>query len=433
MALAPESPAPNGDFAAAARAAREAWQDRPTDGLVSEAVRFLTAGTATDWGLSGKQPTTDKPPISLGGGIPDADTQPRRELLAAAGRVLDEPGDAALVYGGPQGYEPLREEVGKFFASRHPSRPGADWFLMTNGAAGAIESVCAAVLDPGDVVLSEAPTFAGSLRTIRGRQAHVVGVGMDEEGICLDELETALAAARGEGREVKMIYTQPTFHNPTGLTMTIQRRLDLLRFAAENGLFILEDHAYSELYFDQPPPPTLSDLADGWGVFGIGTFSKVIATGLRVGFVQARPEWINALLPARFDMGNSPLLHRMLHEYMVRGGFPEHVEKMRALYARKMQTLQDALAQFGEPYFDVSPPTGGFFLWLRLHEGIQADQVRDHAAEDGLFFPSGHRFYPGDDTKGNPQTLRLAYSWPRQEVLEEAAERLGAAFDRMAG
>ena len=129
-------------------------------------------------------------------------------------------------------------------------------------------------------------------------------------------------------------------------------------------------------------------------------------------------------------MGNSPLLHRMLHEYMVRGGFPEHVERMRALYARKMQTLQDALAQFGEPYFDVSPPTGGFFLWLRLHEGIQADQVRDHAAEDGLFFPSGHRFYPGDDTKGNPQTLRLAYSWPRQEVLEEAAERLGSAFNR---
>ena len=429
MALAPESPAPTADFAAAARIARDAWRDRPAADLVSEAVRFLTAGTATDWGLSGKQPTTDKPPISLGGGIPDAETQPRQELLAAAGRVLDEPGDAALVYGGPQGYEPLREEVGKFFASRHPSKPGADWFLMTNGAAGAIEAVCAAVLDPGDVVLSEAPTFAGSLRTIRGRQAEVRGVGLDDEGIDLDQLQAAIARARSENRPIKLLYTQPTFHNPTGLTMTLQRRLDLLQLAAENGIFILEDHAYSELYFDAPPPPTLSDLADGWGVFSIGTFSKVIATGLRVGWVQARPEWINALLPARFDMGNSPLLHRMLHEYIVRGGFPQHVQNMRSLYAAKSRTLQSALAQFGEPYFDYTPPQGGFFLWLQLHQGLTADQIRDHAAENALFFPSGHRFYPGDDTAQNPQTLRLAYSWPPQETLEEAATRLSAAFN----
>ena len=151
--------------------------------------------------------------------------------------------------------------------------------------------------------------------------------------------------------------------------MTLQRRLDLIELAARRRILLMEDHAYSELYFGEPPPPTLSELTDGWGVLTVGTFSKVIATGLRVGWVQARPEWIQAMVPARFDMGNSPLLHRMLHEYMVRGDFREHVERMRGLYALKAKTLAGAIEPYGEPYFDLIEPSGGFFLWLKLRSG----------------------------------------------------------------
>ena len=345
----------------AADAARDAWDNFPALHTANAATRGMTAGSATAWGLSERAPLSDLPPISLGGGIPDADTQPRQQLLEAMARVLDAPGDAPLVYGGPQGFTPLRDEIAAFFARNHPAQPGADWYLLTNGAAGAIESICAAFLDPGDIVITEIPTFAGSLRTMRGKQAEVVGVGMDADGIKLDELEATIDRLEANGRRVKLIYTQPTFHNPTGLTMPLQRRLDLIEVAARRRVLLMEDHAYSELYFDGPPPPTLSELTDGYGVLTVGTFSKVIATGLRVGWVQARPDWIQAMVPARFDMGNSPLLHRMLHEYMVRGNFREHVEQMRRLYALKAKTLAGALEPYGEPYFDVTEPGGGFF------------------------------------------------------------------------
>ncbi len=416
----------------AADAAREAWSSFPALHTANSANQGLNAGTATAWGLSERSALTQLPPISLGGGIPDADTQPRAELLAAVERVLSEPGDAPLVYGGPLGYEPLREEVARFFARNHPARPNADWYLLTNGAAGAIESICAAFINPSDIIITEIPTFTGSLRTMRGKQARVVGVSMDAEGLKLDELEATIDRLEAAGETVKLIYTQPTFHNPTGLTTSLQRRLDLIEVAARRRVLLMEDHAYSELYFDEPPPPTLSELTDGWGVLTVGTFSKVIATGLRVGWVQARPDWIQAMVTARFDMGNSPLLHRMLHEYMVRGDFEAHVERMRQLYARKMQTLSATLEPFGEPYFDVDQPTGGFFLWLRLRQGLVGDQVRDFAAEDGLTFPSGNRFYPANDPGGDGESLRLSYSWPRLEALEAAAERLGRAFHRAA-
>ena len=411
-----------------AEIARKAWQDRSTEEYVGAGIRKLSAGTSTDWGLGGRPPKTEVAPISLRAGIPDADTQPRAQLVAAVQRVLERPGDAALVYGGAQGFEPLRDEIAGYFARNHPARPDASWYLLANGAAGAIEAVCAALIDPGDVVITEVPTFAGSLRTIRGKQADVVGVPMDDQGIRLDRLEAELDRIEAAGRRVKLIYTQPTFQNPTGLTATLERRIALLELAARRGVFILEDHAYSELYFDQPPPPTLSELGHGYGVFTIGTFSKVIATGLRVGWVQARPEWIRALLPARFDMGNSPLLHRMLHEYMVRGDFREHVTEMRALYATKARSLGAALTEFGEPYFEIAEPQGGFFLWLRLHDGISAEVIYQASMKEAVFFGPGNRFYPKADPGQDGQAIRLAYSWPRLEVLDEAANRLHRVF-----
>ena len=416
----------------AVSAARDAWHHFPSMLGASIATQGMTAGNATEWGLSTAMTNSNLKPISLGGGIPDADTQPREQLRAAMGRVLDEPGDAALVYGGAQGYTPLREEISRYFARNHPSRPSADWYLLTNGAAGAIEAICAAFLDPGDVVITEIPTFAGSLRTIRGKQANVVGVRMDDEGIRIDHLEATIDRLESEGERIKLIYTQPTFHNPTGLTMTLERRLELIELAARRRILLMEDHAYSELYFDEPPPPTLSELTDGWGVLTVGTFSKVIATGLRVGWVQARPDWIGAMVPSRFDMGNSPLLHRMLHEYMVRGDFGEHVDRMRSLYALKARTLAQALDPFAEPYFDLNEPSGGFFLWLKLREGLSSEAIRDYAAEDGLSFPVGKRFYPGARSGDDGESLRLAFSWPPAQTLEEAAERLGRAFHRAA-
>jgi DNA-binding transcriptional MocR family regulator len=199
MTTLASAPAPAGEAALNDTALRSAelWRDRDLAEYASAHVRGLGAGSVTDWGLGGGGREAKRAPISLAGAIPDAATQPRDALLEAMRRALDTPDDAPLVYGGARGYEPLRAEIARYFARDQAPAPGANQFVLTNGAAGAI---CAALLDPGDVVISEVPTFTGSLRTIRGHQAEIVGIHMDGEGIRLDDLDGAVTRLRREGR-----------------------------------------------------------------------------------------------------------------------------------------------------------------------------------------------------------------------------------------
>ncbi|PZC49597.1 MAG: 2-aminoadipate transaminase [Chloroflexi bacterium] len=432
-----EIPTPTGDLeaelqAVAVRVAAQ-WDARDPADSQSAHLRGLSAGTITDWGLAGEGLKSKQPPISMSGGIPDAATQPKAGLLRAMERALAVPDDSPLVYGGPLGYEPLRTEIGKYFARDHAEIPGADHFMLTNGAAGAIDMAASLLLDRGDVVISEMPTFAGSLRTFRGHGVDVVGVHLDEEGIRLDQVEAQIARLRAEGRTPRLIYTIPTFHNPTGITTSLQRRIDLVDLAAREGIYILEDTAYSELFFTPERPPTISSVAGGRGVLTAGTFSKVIATGLRIGWLQAEPALIDLMLPARFDMGNSPLLHRMLHEFMVGGEFAPHVEQMRRVYSDKVDALTETLRDAGEPYFDFTKPEGGFFLWLRLREGLNCRDVQQAGFEEGAIFAPGVVFYPGGDPDGDQDALRLAYSWTRIDDLVAGAERVLAACARVSG
>ena len=432
MTTIDSSPRSEADLHHLALRTADVWRDRELARFASAHVRGLASGTATDWGLGGGGVQAKRAPISLAGGIPDAATQPKDALVEAMRRALDTPDDAPLVYGGARGYEPLREEIARYFARDHATAPGADHFVLTNGAAGAIDLVCAALLDPGDVVISEVPTFTGSLRTMRGHEAEIIGIHMDEQGIRLDELDAAVTRVRRAGGTVKLIYTIPTFQNPTGLEMSLGRRADLVRFAAESGILILEDSAYSELYFGSERLPSLNAIAGGHGVITAGTFSKVIATGLRVGWVQAPPELISAMLPARFDMGNSPLLHRMLHEYMVTGEFSAHVQAMRGVYGRKVETLAGLLHDLGNSFFEFATPGGGFFLWLRLRAGLGARDVQAAAFEEGVIFPAGHAFYPDGSPGADGECIRLAYSWTSEGDLREGARRLVDACERVA-
>ncbi|MCY4483126.1 MAG: PLP-dependent aminotransferase family protein [Spirochaetaceae bacterium] len=453
----------------------ERWAARDLNALVSRRVRKLNAGSVTDWGLSSRQPDPEVPPISLAGGIPDDATLPRRGLLAATARALGlapedavtaaadgnrasvsgtdpseccdangasaldsaarhgaQRGAAALSYGGPLGHEPLREQVARFFARDQEPAIGADHFVLANGAAGAIDLACSALLDPDDVVVTEVPAFSGSLRTIRGHGARLVGVPMDTQGMCVDRLDATLHRLAAAGTPAKLVYVSPTFHNPTGITMPIARRRDLLEVAARHGVLLLEDTAYNELYFGGELIPTLGALAQGHFVITAGTFSKVIAPGLRVGWLQARPELLEMLMPARFDMGNSPLQHRMLHEFMVSGELEAHVARMRALYRTKMRTLAAALRETCGSAFQFTEPDGGFFLWLRLAEPLQAQRVQEQALERGVVFPVGRGFYPVEGPRPDGEYLRLAYSRVGVDELRTGAERIAACL-RKAG
>ena len=445
----------------------ERWAARDLDALVSRRVRKLNAGSVTDWGLSSRQPDPEVPSISLAGGIPDDATLPRRGLLAATARALglapenavtaaadgngvsvsgtesaeccdasggtaldsDAPrGAAALSYGGPLGYESLREEVARFFARDQEPAIGADHFVLANGAAGAIDLACSALLDPDDVVVTEVPAFSGSLRTIRGHGARLVGVPMDAHGMCVDQLDATLGRLAAARTSAKLVYVSPTFHNPTGITMPIARRRELLEVAARHGVLLLEDTAYNELYFGDQLVPTLGALAEGQFVITAGTFSKVIAPGLRVGWLQARPELLRLLMPARFDMGNSPLQHRMLHEFMVSGELEAHVARMRAVYRTKMHTLADGLRELCGEAVQFTEPAGGFFLWLRLAEPLEAQAVQEQALQRGVVFPVGRGFFPAEGPAPDAEYLRLAYSRVSGEDLRIGAERIAACL-----
>ncbi len=419
-----------------AAAAARLWAGRDLLDMAVPAVRSMTVGTPIDWGLAAAVESSVSP-VSLGGGIPDPDSLPRAEFQEAMEHALAVDDDSLLRYGGALGYEPLRGALAQRYSRDRGLAVDAGHFMLTNGSAGAIEIICSALLRPGDVVISEAPTFSGTLRTFLGKGAEIVAVPMDDDGIVTDQLEATMKRLASEGRTVRLIYTIANFHNPTGVAMSLARRSELLRIAAEHSAFVLDDDAYGDLYFREPPPPALSALSDGQGVITVGSFSKAIATGLRVGWVHARPELIELISRMRFDMGNSPLLHYLLFDYLQGGRLDEHLERMRPLYAEKLDILAGALTELAEPYLTFRRPNGGFFLWVRLQRGLTADAVQRAGIDEGVVFPLGATFFPQgqdfpDGQDGGDQHLRLAFSWTAKEELRVGAERLARACARAA-
>jgi 2-aminoadipate transaminase len=370
-------------------------------------------------------------PITLGAGLPDPATLPRRPLVEALERALRTEDDGPLRYAGGWGYEPLRDELAARYTRDRGFAVDANWFVLTNGSAGAIHQVCTALLSPGDVAIVEAPTYSGTVRTLRGHQAEIATVGTDVEGMCVDELEPLIAALEREGKRVKLIYTISTFHNPLGVTLSLERREELVRVAARHGIFVIDDDAYGDLWFTEAASvPALSALSECHGVITVGSFSKTIATGLRTGWIHARPELLDLIIRMRFDMGNSPLLHRMLYEYVKDGNFDRHLAEVRDLYRRKVDALSAALHQHCEPYLRFRPPGGGFFLWVELADGLNGREVQQAGIEEGVICVAGNPFYTDGIDPGNH--LRLACSWVREDELDEAARRLAVACERVA-
>ncbi len=406
------------------------WSQYDLDELASDAVKVVTAGTPTDWGLPSDVQSVVTP-ITLGGGIPDPRSLPRQGLIEAMARAVDVIDDTPLRYGGAFGFEPLRE----FLAERYTRDRGfavtADYFLLTNGSAGAIDQVAAALISPGDVVISEAPTFSGSIRTFRGHMAEIHTVPMDDDGMVVDELEPLLNRLKAMGKTTKVIYTISSFHNPMGVTLSAERREKLLRIAAERGIFIVDDDAYGDLWFQEPArPQSLSAMSECQGVITVGTFSKIVATGLRVGWIHTTPDLLDRVVRVRFEMGNSPLLHAMLYEFSKDGGLDRHIDYVRKIYERKANTLANALRDYCEPYLTFRKPNGGFFLWVDLAEGLAGGAVSRAAMEEGLIAPAGLSFFP--DRKDTGDHIRLAYSWVQEDELVEAARRLARACERVA-
>ncbi len=394
------------------------WSDADLERLLAPVVRELP------------RPTALSPlPFDLNAGVPDRDTLPARELAEAAKRALAADPGGALTYGGQQGYEPLRawiaarqaEETGLPLTSAHVT--------LTSGSAHAIDNIAATFLVPGDVVVVGAPTYPGAIRTFRARGAHLVDVPQDDDGLRMDALASTLARQATTGRPAKLVYAIANYDNPSGSTLPPERRRELARLAARHRALLVEDDAYTGIDLDGPPPTSLFAVARGQGILRVGTFSKTIATGLRVAWIVGDRRLIEPLVFMRFDNGASPLLHRTVLEYLESGHYEPHVEMLRALYRERRDASARALVECCEPYISFRKPAGGFFHWLRLHHGLDAVAVARAAAERGVAVTPGTGYYA---YSGGSDRIRLVFSALPPERLREAVARFGEALAAVA-
>jgi 2-aminoadipate transaminase len=353
-------------------------------------------------------------------------------LLEALRQVLESEKDAALRYGGYAGFDGLRGALAGISTRDDELSQGPENFVLTNGAAGAIDLISSTFVNPGDVVVAEAPTFSGTLRTFRGHRARLMTVPVDGSGLMVDALAELASRQAAAGDPIKAVYTIPDFHNPTGTYLSLSRREQLLELAARYRFLIVEDDAYAAINFGNRSLPSLYALAGGHGVLRAGSFSKTIATGLRVGWVQGRADFVDACAQMRFDMGASPLLHRMLARFVLSGGFDAHVHSMQELYGTKCDALTRSLVEWCEPYARFQRPDGGFFLWLECLGGVDAGVIARAAAEDGvLLVPGTHFYHESAGAEAGASFLRLAFSTASPKALGEAGKRLAGVFARI--
>ena len=373
-------------------------------------------------------------PYDLNAGVPDRATLPAAGLLAAMQRALDADAAGALTYGGQQGYEPLRAWI----AARESQEGGLEvtsaQVTLTSGSAHGIDNIAATFVGEGDIVVVGAPTYPGAIRTFRARGATIIESPQDDDGLIPSALARVLDTRRMTGQQAKLLYIQPNYDNPSGATLPVERREAIVALCRQHGVLIVEDDAYTGIDLDGPPPPSMFAIAGGRGVMRVGTFSKTVATGLRVAWITSQPEIVQKLVFMRFDNGASPLLHRMVLEYLRSGEYEPHVEGLRDLYRERRDASADALREFCEPYVTFKTPRGGFFHWLKLRPGLDARTVQVAAAEQGVAVTPGTGYFATPDSAelNGADRIRLVFSALPPEELREAISRFGRALEQVA-
>lgn len=399
------------------------WTPENLDEVVSARARIL--GPAV-WAAATPDP---RHLISFAGGLPDIPSLPGEQLLRAARTVIDREQKESLEYGGTFGPLPLRDAIAERSTRIEGMPVTRDNIIIASGSAHAIGMVCETLLDPGDYVMVESPNFPGSMRTIRSFGAHQVAVPMDGQGLRTDILADELQKLADQGKRAKFIYTIPNHQNPAGCTLPLDRREHLLELARKYRTFILEDDAYGELWFETEPPPSLFALSNGDHGIKVSSFSKIIATGLRMGWITGPSALVSRVAALRYDMGSSPFLGRVIAEMIRNGDLDRHIEGLRRTYLRKLERVEDALTRYCGGYCSYVRPEGGFFLWLQLRPGLTSRDVQLAANERGVIVGQGPQFFADGQATNH---LRLAFSYVPMEEIEEGIQRLGEALAEVA-
>ena len=368
------------------------------------------------------------PKYNFIGGHSDPDLVPMNEFIESAANVFKgDPRNIAMYNfeGGPQGILSLRN----FLVSKLSAERGIDItseeILITSGSGQAIELINEILLDEGDTVIVESFTFSGALSYLRRRGVNFVGVDLDENGIQMDQLENILADLKVKGIRPKYIYTIPTLQNPTGTVMTVERRHRLLDLSEEYGVPIFEDECYADLIFEGEYEKAIKGLDDSNRVLHIGSVSKSLGPGLRLGYVVASWDVMSRLISRKTDAGTGVMDQMIVGDYFSKH-YDEHIQDMRGALKRKCNVLSAALREHFGPLVDFEEPRGGMYLWVKLPPGIDSRDLVQTALEEGI------AYNPGPDWSANPDAaanyIRLCFALPSEQEIWEGIEKLAKVF-----
>jgi 2-aminoadipate transaminase len=361
--------------------------------------------------------------ISLAGGLPDTSTFPPDTFAAVAQRIAAESCAKALQYGPTEGLDETKACIAAVMAAEGMSADPED-VIVTTGGQQVIDLVTKTLIDPGDVVIAEGPTYPGAVPVFSTYQANVVQVDMDADGMRVDLLEEMLDRLDREGRRPKFVYTVPSFQNPAGVTMSLPRRRRLVEVANERELLVLEDNPYGLLRYEGEPPPPLYALDGGVYVMYLGTFSKILSPGIRLGWVVAPPPVIEKINLGKqaTDLCTSTLSQLMVQAYFERGRWRDYVDSLTAVYRTRRDTMLDSLADHFPRQAEWTRPAGGLFIWATLPDFIDTTDLLARALRDNVaFVPGGAAFLDG---RGR-SSMRLNFSGCDEESIREGVRRIG--------
>ena len=369
--------------------------------------------------------------ISFAGGFPDSAMFDVPGIQTASERVLTEEPGSALQYGATEGYQPLREQLSAFMATKGAKDVAPDQLIVTTGSQQALDLLGKTMINPGDKVIVEGPTFLATIQCFRLYGAEVISAPVDKDGVDPEALEKLIVE-----HQPKMVYLIPTFGNPSGATLTLERRKQILAMAVKHQVLVVEDDPYGDLYFDQAPPASLLSLSASvpgsreW-LAHCGSLSKVLCPGLRIGWLIANPELLaRATMCKQFsDAHTSTYAQATAAQYLRSGVMPQTLARVRAVYAKRAQAMCDALrSELGDAVQFVQPQ-GGLFLWVRLTgangQERDANALAKRAIEQGVAFVPGAPFFSQNP---DPSTLRLSFATADEEKIREGIARLKKAF-----